>query len=116
LLIPFLTYYVKGRFLNDDAGDDQLDPFSFLRQNSYLPQKSDEIGTYEAKLPGGEGKPVWAPNLALMLPRAKEIGAETLRQIITDPSRSVKTLTRIEECLTMAPLVRVTASGAWLSL
>jgi hypothetical protein len=97
--------------LNDDAGDDQLDPFSILRQNPNLPHKSDEIRTYEANPPRGEGKCLWAPNLALMLPKAKEIGAETLRQIITDPSRSVKTLTRIEECLTMAPLVRVTASG-----
>jgi hypothetical protein len=63
-----------------------------LRQNSYLPHKSDEIGTYEAKLPGGEGKPVWAPNLALMLPRAKEIGAETLGQNNHEPLQKCKTL------------------------
>ena len=78
--------------MNDDAGNDQLDPFSLLRQNSYLPHKSDEIRTYEAKLPGGAGKPVWAPNLALMLPRAKKIGAETLRQNNDGPPQKCKNL------------------------
>jgi hypothetical protein len=42
--------------------------------------------------PEGEGKHVWAPNLALMLPRAKEIGAETLGQNNHEPLQKCKNL------------------------